>query len=191
MLAVKPEQPLLMNCARWLATGCRASASSADKRVALGRDLTLLRVGSAVLRLVSVGLAGRFANRLGQRFSGRVGGIDALERNLSAVGVTDPRASARKGIGAYAKYWVDTLRLPNLSEAAIDRRFSFLNYHHILDVQSDGKTPIMVLPHLGSWEWAAAWLGKLEGQRVVAVVEQLEPVEVFEWFKETPRLAAA
>ena len=148
-------------------------------------DLALLTSGSALLRLVSVGFAGRAAHRIGRTLAGRIGGTKALQRNLSTVGIADPEAAARRGIGAYAKYWVDTLRLPNLSGAAIDRRFSFLDYHYILDVQQAGKTPIMVLPHLGSWEWAAAWLGKVDGQQVMAVVERIEPEEVFQWFQHT------
>jgi len=114
-----------------------------------------------------------------------VGGTAALERNLRMVGVDDPRASAREGIGGYASYWVDTLRLPTLANRVTDRRFSYIGYHNIRDVQATGVAPIMVLPHLGSWEWAAAWLGRIGHQKVVAVVERLEPPEVFEWFRAT------
>jgi KDO2-lipid IV(A) lauroyltransferase len=101
------------------------------------------------------------------------------------AGTQDPAGLARKGIGFYAKYWVDTLKLPRQRSEVIDRRFSFVDYHHILDVQQSGATPIVVLPHLGSWEWAAAWLGMVDEQRVAAVVEKLEPPALFEWFRAT------
>ena len=39
----------------------------------------------------------------------------------------------------------------------------------------------MALPHVGSWEWGGYWLG-LEGMPMTAVVERLEPEELFEWF---------
>ena len=39
----------------------------------------------------------------------------------------------------------------------------------------------MALPHVGSWEWGGYWLG-LEGTPMTAVVERLEPEELFEWF---------
>ena len=39
----------------------------------------------------------------------------------------------------------------------------------------------MALPHVGSWEWGGAWLA-LEGMPMTAVVERLEPEELFEWF---------
>ncbi len=153
--------------------------------MAFRRDLALLRTGSAALRIIPGDPAGRLAHKVGSAVASRVSGAAALERNLAAVQVSDPKAAAQRGIGAYAKYWVDTLRLPYLSDAAIDRRFSFLNYHYILDVAAAGSTPIMVLPHLGSWEWAAAWLGKVDHQPVTAVVERLEPPEVFQWFQKT------
>ncbi len=39
----------------------------------------------------------------------------------------------------------------------------------------------MALPHVGSWEWGGAWLA-LEGMPMTAIVERLEPEELFEWF---------
>ena len=42
---------------------------------------------------------------------------------------------------------------------------------------------MLVLPHLGGWEWAAFWLTKIHGFSVTAVVEPLEPPELFDWFK--------
>ena len=40
---------------------------------------------------------------------------------------------------------------------------------------------VMALPHVGSWEWGGYWLA-LEGMPMTAVVERLEPEELFEWF---------
>ena len=39
----------------------------------------------------------------------------------------------------------------------------------------------MALPHVGSWEWGGYWLA-LEGMPMTAVVERLEPEQLFEWF---------
>ena len=106
-----------------------------------------------------------------------------LERNLShVVGPGDAKAAAKRGIGSYARYWAEALRIPHLTDAQVDRRFTFTNYHHILDSKAAGFGPILVLPHLGQWEWAAAWLGRIDHSPVAAVVERLEPPEVFEWF---------
>ena len=43
---------------------------------------------------------------------------------------------------------------------------------------------ILVLPHLGGWEWSAFWLTRVNGVRVTAVVEPLQPPELLEWFVE-------
>ena len=151
----------------------------------MSRDLLLFRVASAALRGAPIGPTSRAAYGVGRWFAPRVPGTSALIENLRIAGAEDPHEQARKGIGYYAKYWVDTFKLPTLHPRIIDRRFSFVGYHHILDVQQAGATPVMVLPHLGSWEWAAAWLGMVDGNPVTAVVEKLEPADVFEWFRST------
>ena len=40
---------------------------------------------------------------------------------------------------------------------------------------------ILALPHLGGWEYAAAWMA-YKGHRMLAVVEPIEPPELYEWF---------
>jgi len=44
-----------------------------------------------------------------------------------------------------------------------------------------GKGIVMALPHVGSWEWGGYWLA-LEGMPMTAVMERLEPEQLFEWF---------
>ena len=67
---------------------------------------------------------------------------------------------------------------------SIDRGFSVVGYDRIEASLASGIGPILVLPHLGGWEWAAAWLEARHGGEVTAVVERLEPDDVFEWFVE-------
>lgn len=112
----------------------------------------------------------------------------ALEANLRHV---RPDASddelktlTRQSFASYGRYWVETLRLPWLSPEAIDEGFGVEGYEHIQRARRDGHGPIMVLPHLGGWEWAAAWLGRVAEIPVTAVVEPLEPADVFEWFRD-------
>ncbi|HEX4161254.1 MAG TPA: hypothetical protein VHZ05_02080, partial [Acidimicrobiales bacterium] len=54
---------------------------------------------------------------------------------------------------------------------------------HLSKAMADGKGIVMALPHVGSWEWGGYWLA-LEGMPMTAVVEVLEPEELFEWFVE-------
>lgn len=110
------------------------------------------------------------------------------ERNINRVsdGELSP-PELRKGAAGifarYGRYYLDSFRLPSLSAEDIDRGFTHTGYEHITNPLNDGVSPILVLPHLGGWEWAAFWLTKVEGHSVTAVVEALEPPEVFAWFK--------
>ena len=48
---------------------------------------------------------------------------------------------------------------------------------------SEERGVILALPHLGGWEWAGRWLA-MQGNRVTAIVEQIDPPELFDWFAE-------
>ena len=111
-----------------------------------------------------------------------------IERNLERVAggplsEEEKRAGVSGTFAQYGRYYLDSFRLPSLSATEIDDGFSYTGYEHITAPLEDGTSPILVLPHLGGWEWAAFWLTKVEGHKVTAVVEELEPPELFEWFK--------
>jgi len=88
---------------------------------------------------------------------------------------------------SYARYWYDSLRLPSRGRAEIDARFSFEGFGWIDEACRRGTGPILAMPHLGGWEWAAFWLALVPRLKVTAVVEPLEPPEVFTWFTEFRR----
>jgi KDO2-lipid IV(A) lauroyltransferase len=83
---------------------------------------------------------------------------------------------------SYARYWVDSFRLPDLSVERIDAGFDFEGYGHIAEARAGGIGPILVLPHVGGWEWAAFWLTRVVRVPVTVVVEPVEPPELFEFF---------
>jgi phosphatidylinositol dimannoside acyltransferase len=83
---------------------------------------------------------------------------------------------------SYARYWVESFRLPTLTADEIDITFSLQGYGHIVDAREAGTGAIIALPHLGGWEWAAFWLTEVEHIPVTAVVEAIDPPELFEWF---------
>jgi phosphatidylinositol dimannoside acyltransferase len=88
---------------------------------------------------------------------------------------------------SYARYWIESFRLPNLSPAEVDAGFSFEGYDPVARAREAGQGVIIALPHLGGWEWAAFWLAEIENVPITAVVEPVEPPELFEWFVEFRR----
>lgn len=83
---------------------------------------------------------------------------------------------------SYARYWFESLRLPSLSPGEIDAGFTHEGLEHIIDARSRGTGAVVALPHLGGWEWSAFWAVEIADLPVSAVVEHLEPEELFRWF---------
>ena len=82
----------------------------------------------------------------------------------------------------YGRYWLEIFRLPaEVRHGAVVPNFTIDGYEHITDGLAAGKGVILALPHLGGWEWAAAWMAA-QGHHMLAVVEPLEPPELLEWF---------
>lgn len=88
---------------------------------------------------------------------------------------------------SYARYWVESFRLPGTSAAELDAAFTHEGYEHVLAAREAGRGVILALPHLGAWEWAGFWLSRVAGIPVTVVVERLEPPALFEWFAELRR----
>lgn len=105
----------------------------------------------------------------------------------AAGGSYDDRQLDRAVLGAfdsYARYWLEMFRLPHEATQSIEQNFTVDGYEHIEAALQQGKGAIAALPHLGGWEWAGAWMAKVKGQRMLVVVEPVEPRELFEWFVE-------
>jgi KDO2-lipid IV(A) lauroyltransferase len=115
-----------------------------------------------------------------------------VERNLCRLHgrQLDPdelRRSTQQVFESYGRYWLDSLRLVDLTPDQIDDGFSYEGIHHLIDPIDAGITPVVAMPHLGGWEWSAAWLTKVKGWPVASVAERLEPPELFDWFLEFRR----
>lgn len=88
---------------------------------------------------------------------------------------------------SYARYYVESFRLPGLSKRQVASAFSLDGYEeHLLPALDRGNGVILALPHLGGWEWAGRWAAD-QGHRLAVVVEPLEPIELFEWFADLRR----
>src|SRR5919109_428499 len=94
------------------------------------------------------------------------------------------RRQVRKVYRSYGRYYGESFRLPVVSAAELDAGLTRDGYEHVTDAIDRGIGPILVLPHLGSWEWCAYWLTQVEGYKVTAVVERVEPPALFDWFVE-------
>jgi KDO2-lipid IV(A) lauroyltransferase len=108
-----------------------------------------------------------------------------IERHLGRV---DPtlrglrlRRAVQEAFDSYARYWLESFRLPTLSVDVVERGFDVDGYQHIVEALDEGNGVILVLPHLGGWEWAGRWIVD-QGHQITVVVEQIEPPELFDWF---------
>ncbi|MFK8023668.1 MAG: phosphatidylinositol mannoside acyltransferase, partial [Ilumatobacter sp.] len=110
---------------------------------------------------------------------------EMIERHLRRV---DPtlrglrlRRASQQAFDFYARYWIESFRLPTLSRRAVDRGFVDDGYRQIVTALREGNGAILALPHLGGWEWAGRWIAD-QGHEITVVVEHLQPPELFEWF---------
>jgi lauroyl/myristoyl acyltransferase len=135
---------------------------------------------SAVTDVAARALGGAAPQAMGER---RV----LVERNLQRAHdgrLTDRelRRAVRATFTSYARYWAESFRLPDVGLSELDDGLDVEGYEHLERALRGGTGTLMALPHLGGWEWAAFWLTRVMDIPVTAVVEPLEPPELFEWF---------
>lgn len=114
-----------------------------------------------------------------------------VERNLRRVDPTLDGAALRRAVRetfeSYARYYEESFRLPGTSPEDLDAGFSYEGYEHLEAALAAGNGAVLAMPHLGGWEWSGFWLTQVKGVPVTAVVEQLEPPALFDWFAELRR----
>ncbi len=110
-----------------------------------------------------------------------------IERQLQRV---DPtlrglrlRRASQAAFDFYARYWIESFRLPTLSRHTVDRGFRADGYDQIVEALERGQGAVLALPHLGGWEWAGRWIAD-QGHPITVVVERIDPPELFDWFVE-------
>jgi KDO2-lipid IV(A) lauroyltransferase len=153
------------------------------------KALWAFRVGSAAARAVPAPVAGAAAKVLGGVVAPRVaaGRRAQVERNLRRVhgpdlGDDDLRRAVAATFESYARYWVESFRLPGTSPEALDAGIIVEGFHQVEDALAKGTGAILALPHLGSWEWAGFWVATARKHPITVVVEALEPPDVYDWF---------
>ena len=122
------------------------------------------------------------------RVAGRMGGLPQ-RRAREVAAANQRRVTGRDDPGAvdrvfewYGRYWLEILRMPaELRRGRLGEHFTIEGFEHIERAAAAGKGIILATPHLGGWEWGAAWLAS-KGYHLLAVVEDLDNPEVLQWF---------
>ena len=163
-------------------------AEFADERRRLADAVTVggFRLGSLAARLTPGPIAGATASMMG--FGASVANAERramIQRHLRRV---NPKVSSavlrvqtQGAFDSYARYYVESFKLPTMSKRSVERGFTKEGYQYIVDGLAEGNGVILALPHLGGWEWAGRWMTD-QGHRLTVVVEPLEPPELFQWF---------
>jgi KDO2-lipid IV(A) lauroyltransferase len=101
-----------------------------------------------------------------------------VERHMARVGRP---GAAREVFRSYARYWLESFRLPDISADELAAGLVADGIEHLDAAVAAGTGVIMALPHLGGWDFGGAWFAA-QGYKATVVVEPLEPPELFEWF---------
>ncbi|MBV9594255.1 MAG: phosphatidylinositol mannoside acyltransferase [Actinobacteria bacterium] len=116
-------------------------------------------------------------------------GARQLRENLRRVAgpaVSEQRLDelTRDGLRSYARYWLETFRLPAMDKravgASVERRTT--GAEHIDAALAAGRSFILALPHMGNWDVAAVWLIDRHGKGFTTVAERLRPDSLFDRF---------
>jgi phosphatidylinositol dimannoside acyltransferase len=147
------------------------------------------RGASTLARLLPAGVVDAGAPQLAAltalRSSERRAMVERHQRRIDP-GLAGPalRQRVREVYRSYGRYYGDSFRLPGVSPAELDARLTYDGYEQVEAARSTGTGPLLLLPHLGSWEWAAFWLTRVRHLPVTAVVERIDPPALFDWFVE-------
>jgi lauroyl/myristoyl acyltransferase len=147
------------------------------------------RAAAAVAQRVPGGLVDAVAPRLAElaalRPSPRRTMVERHQRRVQPhLAGHALRRQARLVYRSYGRYYGESFRLPAVSPADLATGLTYEGFEQVEEAVDRGIGPILVLPHLGSWEWCAYWLTQVQGHPVTAVVERIEPPALFDWFVE-------
>ena len=160
--------------------------------MATGARVALIKSLGALLEVMpergDVSAARWLARKFGPRSESAVSNLTfnlqhaLYDEDQSREGVLLERFVDR-AFASYGQYWAESAKLPAMRKAEIYERFAISEGIEYLEAARDrGRGVVIALPHVGSWEWGGSFLHSL-GYGMTAVAEELEPPELFEWFK--------
>ena len=114
--------------------------------------------------------------------------VRVLEGNLHRVlgpeaSGAEIRAHSRAAMRSYARYWLETFRLPVMSQARMVT--DTVSYGHVEDLLANlaaGRGVVVPLPHMGNWDQAGVWVIGRGAGSFTTVMERLEPESVYDRF---------
>ncbi len=143
--------------------------------------------GWRIIRGLPAPLAGRLfaaAADLAVRRDGR--SVRQLRRNLARV--AGPQATpdeldrlVRAGMRSYARYWLETFRLPSMDADRIVASVRTDGAANVDEAMAAGRGAVFALPHSGNWDIAGLWLVR-RGYPFSTVAERLKPESLFDRF---------
>lgn len=116
-------------------------------------------------------------------------GVRQLRSNLRRVigpevSETELDELVRLSMRRYARYWLETFRLPKMDHAAVARAVdrTTTGAHHIDAAVATGRGYVLALPHMGNWDVAGIWLIDRYHRPFTTVAERLKPESLFDRF---------
>jgi len=110
----------------------------------------------------------------------------AVETLLGPVVPQDelPRAT-EEAFRWYGRYWSETFRMEDLTDAELDARFTCDGCENIEKAFASGLGGVLATPHVGNWDAGGRWVAKR--WPLTVVVEVLRPRMLFDRFVEHRR----
>ena len=143
--------------------------------------------GWAVLRGMPERVARRQFDALADSVWARHGhGVQRLQANLRRVlgpraTDTEVRRVTHRAMRSYFRYWCEVFQLPSMRTPDLVARMHVDDEWRLRDAVAAGRGMILVLPHMGNWDHAGAWLAGT-GVPFTTVAERLEPESLFARF---------
>ncbi|WP_205849714.1 phosphatidylinositol mannoside acyltransferase [Nakamurella flava] len=156
----------------------------ADRLTATG-----LLAGWATLKALPASLTAPLFRFGADRAAARDGaGVRQLRANLRRVlgptaGPAELDAAVRDGMRSYARYWLETFRLPVMDHDDVVRRVTAesTGLEYIDAALAQGRGAVLALPHSGNWD-VAGLMGRRRWGSLTTVAERLKPERVYEKF---------
>jgi phosphatidylinositol dimannoside acyltransferase len=143
--------------------------------------------GWAAVRGMPEGMARRQFNALADAVWLRRGkGVQRLEANLRrvlgpAADDGEMRRVTHLAVRSYLRYWREVFQMPRIPVESLVARMHCTDEWRLREGAASGRGMILVLPHMGNWDHAGAWLAGT-GVPFTTVAERLEPASLFDRF---------